>query len=71
MKAATITVRTVYAGSQTDREAFIDLIRQRRELAKIKTPVDVKGVTGYTKITPNSGMHSGMENQNEDKRRVC
>ena len=63
MKAATITVRTVYAGSQTDREAFIDLIRQRRELAKIKTPVDVKGVIGYTKINPNSGIPGGLENE--------
>ena len=70
-KETVITVSTVFAGTQSDRQAFIDLIRQRRELQKTKSPVDVKGVTGYTKITPNSGIRSGMENQDEDERRVC
>lgn len=67
MKEPVITVRTVFAGSQTDRQAFIDLIKQRRELAreKKKSPVDARGVTGYTKVTPRSGVHSGMENDHE------
>ena len=65
-KEPVITVSTIFAGNQTDRQAFIDLIRQRRELSKMKSSVDVKGVIGYTKITPNCGIHSGMEVTNED-----
>ena len=65
-KEPVISVSTIFAGNQTDCQAFIDLIKQRRELAKTKSPVDVKGVTGYTKITPNCGIHSGMEVINED-----
>ena len=65
-KEPVITVSTIFAGNQTDRQAFIDLIKQRRELSKMKSSVDVKGVMGYTKITPNCGIHSGMEVINED-----
>ena len=65
-KEPIITVTTIFAGNQTDRQAFIDLIKQRRALAKMKSAVDAKGVIGYTKITPNCGVHSGMEVINED-----
>ena len=61
-----ITVTTIFAGNQTDRQAFIDLIKQSRVLAKAKSAVDANGVIGYTKITPNCGVHSGMEVTNED-----
>ena len=66
MQEPVITVSTVFAGNQTDRQAFIDLIKQRRELDKSKSAVDVEDVTGYTEITPNCGIHSGMEIINED-----
>ena len=65
-KEPVITVTTIFAGNQTDRQAFIDLIKQRRELSKMKSSVDAKGVIGYTKVTPNCGVHSGMEVTNED-----
>ena len=42
-----ITVTTIFAGNQTDRQAFIDLIKQRRELSKMKSSVDVKSVINY------------------------
>ena len=60
-----ITVTRVFAGNQTDREAFIDLIRQRRALQKEQRPLDAKVLTGYTTITPKCGIHSGMERENE------
>ena len=33
-KEPVITVSTVFAGRQTDRQAFIDLIIQKKEIAK-------------------------------------
>ena len=62
MKKPVITVKTVFAGTQTERQAFIDLIRQRRGLARTNSPVDEDAVIGYTESTPRSGIHSGMEN---------
>ena len=62
MKEAVITVKTVFAGTQTERQAFIDLIRQRRGLARTNSPVDEEAFIGYTEGTPRRGIHSGMEN---------
>ena len=56
-----IFIRTVFVGGQTDRQAFIQLIKERRELAKSKLPIDVVPAVGYTVITPRRGIHGGTE----------
>ena len=58
-----ITVKPVFAGKQTDRQAFIDLILHKREIEK--THVDnLRGAT-YNIDHPERGIHSGMENCHE------
>ena len=63
-KETVITVTTVFAGKQTDRQAFIDLILKKREISK--SAVDCARMEGYNKTTPNCGIHSGTEVKNED-----
>ena len=63
-KEPVITVSTIFAGRQTDRQAFMDLILYKRELSKSR--VDCGPATGYNEATPNCGIHSGMEVTNED-----
>ena len=65
-KEPVITVSTVFAGKQTDRQAFIDLIIQKKEIAKSQFSIDAGLSTGYNGTTPNCGIHSGMEVTNED-----
>ncbi len=65
-KEPVITVSTVFAGRQTDRQAFIDLIIEKKEIAKSQLFIDSGLSTGYNKTTPNCGIHSGMEVTNED-----
>ena len=56
-KEPVITVRTVFVGTRTERQAFIDLI-----LEKEKFGVDREGKSTYNKATPSRGVHGGMEN---------
>ena len=65
-KEPVITVSTVFAGRQTDRQAFIDLIIQKKEIAKSQLSLDAGRAAGYNEITPKCGIHSGMEVKNED-----
>ena len=65
-KEPVITVSTIFAGKQTDRQAFIDLIIQKKEIVKTQFSLDAGRETGYNGITPNCGIHSGMEVINED-----
>ncbi len=65
-KEPVITVSTVFAGRQTDRQAFIDLIIQKKEIAKSQLSLDAGRAAGYNKTTPKRGIHSGMEVTNED-----
>ena len=65
-KEPVITVSTVFAGRQTDRQAFIDLIIQKNEIAKSQLSLDITAPMRYNKITPNCGIHSGTEVINED-----
>ena len=62
-KEPVITVSTVFAGHQTDRQAFIDLIRLRNRTTKSRSGLDGAPSAGYTGTTPKSGIHSGMENE--------
>ena len=62
-KKPIITVSTVFAGKQTDRQAFIDLILQKREIEK--THVDSIRRATYNIDHPERGIHSGMENRHE------
>ena len=64
MKEPVITVSTIFAGNQTDRQAFMDLILYKREM--VKSRIDCDPGTGYNGATPNCGIHSGMEVTNED-----
>lgn len=52
-----ITVRAVFAGTRTDRQAFIDLILEKR-----KFTVDMNDNNPYNKVNPNRGVHGGTEN---------
>ena len=63
-KEPVITVSTIFAGRQTDRQAFMDLILYKREMSKSR--IDCNSVAGYNEITPNCGIHSGTEVINED-----
>lgn len=65
-KEPVITVSTVFSGKQTDRQAFIDLIMQKKEIAKTQLSIDTGRTVGYNRITPKRGIHSGMEVTNED-----
>ena len=65
-KEPVITVSTVFAGRQTDRQAFIDLIIQKKEIAKSQFSIDAGRAAGYNETTPKRGIHSGMEVTNED-----
>ena len=65
-KEPVITVSTVFAGRQTDRQAFIDLIIQKKEIAKSQLSLDAGRAAGYNEITPKRGIHSGTEVTNED-----
>ena len=63
-KEPVITVNTIFAGRQTDRQAFMDLILYKREM--LKSRVDCNSVAGYNEVTPNCGIHSRTEVINED-----
>lgn len=65
-KEPVITVSTIFAGKQTDRQAFIDLIIQKKEIAKSQVSVDITAPMRYNKDTPNCGIHSRTEVINED-----
>ena len=65
-KEPVITVSTVFTGRQTDRQAFIDLIRQKKEIAKSQVALDITTPMRYNEITPNCGIHSRTEVINED-----
>ncbi len=65
-KEPVITVSTIFAGRQTDRQAFIDLIIQKREIDKSQFSLDIVPPARYNEITPNCGIHSGTEVVNED-----
>ena len=65
-KEPVITVSTVFSGKQTDRQAFIDLIIQKKEIAKTQLSLDAGRAAGYNGTTPKRGIHSGMEVTNED-----
>ena len=65
-KEPVITVSTVFAGRQTDRQAFIDLIIQKKEIGKSQLSLGAERVARYNEITPKCGIHSGMEVKNED-----
>lgn len=64
-KNPVITVSAVFAGKQSDRQAFIDLILQKQEIVKSQSIIDNYKVPEYTKDTPKRGIHSGMEDINE------
>ena len=51
-----ITVRTVFNGKRTCRQAFLDLI-----LEKSKNAVDNTAATRYNESNPNHGVHGGLE----------
>ena len=65
-KEPVITVSTIFAGRQTDRQAFIDLIIQKKEIAKSQLSLDIISSKRYNETTPNCGIHSGTEVINED-----
>ncbi len=65
-KEPVITVSTVFARRQTDRQAFIDLIIQKKEIAKSQLFLDTGCAAGYNETTLKRGIHSGMEVTNED-----
>ncbi len=65
-KEPVITVSTIFAGKQTDRQAFIDLIIQKKEIAKSQVSVDITVPMRYNETTPNCGIHSRTEVINED-----
>ena len=65
-KEPVITVSTIFAGRQSDRQAFIDLIIQKKEIEKSQPSMDIITPIRYNEITPNCGIHSGTEVINED-----
>ena len=65
-KEPVITVSTVFAGRQTDRQAFIDLIIQKKQIVKSQLSLDAERAAEYNETTPKRGIHSGMEVTNED-----
>ena len=58
-KEPVITVSTIFAGKQTDRQAVIDLIMQKKEIAKSQLSLDITAQMRYNETTPNCGIHSG------------
>ena len=60
-KNPVITVSAVFAGKQSDRQAFIDLILQKQEIVKSQYIIDNNKPQEYNKDTPKRGIHSGME----------
>ena len=60
-KDAVITVKSVFSGTKTDRQAFIDLILQRQQQTSLqnnniinrKETVDETSKMGYNDGTPN------------------
>ena len=66
-KEAVITVTTVFAGKQSDRDAFLDLIAHKQEMSKSSQfRIDCTKRSVYNEITPNCGIHSGTEDINEN-----
>ena len=65
-KEPVITVNTIFAGRQTDRQAFIDLIMQKKVMEKSQFPIGITAPMRYNEATPNCGIHSGTEVINED-----
>ena len=65
-KEPVITVSTVFAGRQTDRQAFIDLIIQKKQIVKSQLSLDAGRAAEYNEPTPKRGIHSGTEVTNED-----
>ena len=56
-KDAVITVKSVYDGDKTDRQAFIELILQRQDennILKRKKPIDGDSNREYNYITPDA-----------------
>lgn len=64
-KEPVITVSTIFAGGQTDRQAFLDLIAQKRMVDKSQSNIDFIQPSCYNKDTPKRGIHSGTESKNE------
>ena len=64
-KEPVITVSTIFAGKQSDRQAFIDLIIRKNEVDKSQLSLDKYSPMRYNKITPNCGIHSRTEVVNE------
>lgn len=64
-KEPVITVSTIFAGGQTDRQAFLDLIAQKRIVDKSQFNIDFMQQTCYNEDTPKRGIHSGTESKNE------
>ena len=56
-KEPVITVRSVFVGTRTDRQAFIDLIQEKE-----KSRVDKDAFSRYNEGNPNHGVHGGLEN---------
>ena len=65
-KEPVITVSTIFAGRQTDKQAFIDLIIQKKGNVKSQVPLGITASMRYNETTPNCGIHSGMEVINGD-----
>ena len=65
-KEPVITVSTIFAGRQTDKQAFIDLIIQKKGNVKSQVPLGITTPMRYNETTPNCGIHSGMEVINGD-----
>ena len=65
-KEPVITVSTIFAGRQTDRQAFIDLILQKKVMEKSQLSLGITAPIRYNEATPNCGIHSGTEVINED-----
>ena len=66
IKEPVITVSTIFAGRQTDKQAFIDLIIQKKGNVKSQFPLGITAPMRYNETTPNCGIHSGMEVINGD-----
>ena len=54
-KEPVITVSTIFAGRQTDRQAFIDLIIQKKEIAKSLLSIDITTPMRYKAICNQKG----------------
>ena len=56
-KEPVITVRAVYEGTQTARQAFMTMIIEK--LKSQRNAVDNREPRSYNKANPNRGVHSG------------